>query len=375
MISAENITKTKTFTDVNFSFEKGIMCILSPADKDKNELLTAISGQKALCSGSLTGEAVCGYVAKGAPLPSNLKVSEYIGFVMRAKGVPFFADELKEKLGDVYGRSVSSLSNLMRYKTAVIAELIYSPDVLLLEAPSFALTFEESEDIFAFIEELSAETPVIFTSERVSEARTYADHTLVLLNGKQLFFGSSENMIAETEKEGALTVKVKGDGEKVKAIFEKYGAEILQSVRKGTYKCVLSVSESEKTEIRNAVAANGLALLEMKSEGDDLKQLVTVLTEKENALRMAYEDEKAEAEIKTLNQLKDQLTFTHEEDNVYETDDDGDGDEDKNVSDEAPRKALSEEEKEKKRRALFGHSYESYDDDDDGESTLFSSKN
>jgi len=351
------------------------MCILSPADKDKNELLTAISGQKALCSGSLTGEAVCGYVAKGAPLPSNLKVSEYIGFVMRAKGVPFFADELKEKLGDVYGRSVSSLSNLMRYKTAVIAELIYSPDVLLLEAPSFALTFEESEDIFAFIEELSAETPVIFTSERVSEARTYADHTLVLLNGKQLFFGSSENMIAETEKEGALTVKVKGDGEKVKAIFEKYGAEILQSVRKGTYKCVLSVSESEKTEIRNAVAANGLALLEMKSEGDDLKQLVTVLTEKENALRMAYEDEKAEAEIKTLNQLKDQLTFTHEEDNVYETDDDGDGDEDKNVSDEAPRKALSEEEKEKKRRALFGHSYESYDDDDDGESTLFSSKN
>ena len=216
---------------------------------------------------------------------------------------------------------------------------------------------------------------MIFTSERVSEARTYADQTLVLLNGKQLFFGSSENMIAETEKEGALTVKVKGDGEKVKAIFEKYGAEILQSVRKGTYKCVLSVSESEKTEIRNAVAANGLALLEMKSDGDDLKQLVTVLTEKENALRMAYEDEKAEAEIKTLNQLKEQLTFTHEEDNVYETDDDGDGDEDKNVSAEVPRKALSEEEKEKKRRALFGHSYESDDDDDDGESTLFSSKN
>lgn len=374
MISAENITKTKAFTDVNFSFDKNTMCILSPADKDKEALLSALSGQKLLCKGTVTSDTEgIGYVAKGAPIPKNLKVSEYIGFVMKAKGVPFFSDEFKEKLEAVFASSITALSNLQRYKTAVIAELISSPELLLLEAPSFALTFEEADDIFAFIEEISAETPVIFTSERVSDARKYADDTLVLLSGKQLFFGSSENMIAETEKEGVLTVKVKGDEEKVKAVFEKYDAEILQSVRKGTYKCVLSVSESEKTEIRNAIAVNGLALLEMKAEGDDLKQLITALTEKENSLRMAYEDAKAEKEIKTLNQLKDQLNFTHEEENPYETEDDDEENEKPSTEDTRPH--LSEEEKERKRRALFGHSEDADDDDDDGESTLFSSKN
>ena len=145
----------------------------------------------------------------------------------------------------------------------------------------------------------------------------------------------------------------------------------MQSVRKGTYKCVMNAPESEKAAIKDAIAVSGLALLEMKAEGDDLKKVIAALDENENALRLSYEEEKAEKQIKTLNQLKlDQLNFSHEEENVFETEEDETDD-----SAKKPSRTLSEEEKEKKRRALFGYSDDDDDDDDDGESTLFSSKN
>ena len=376
MISAENLTKLKSFSGVSFSFDKGIMCVVSPTDKDKSALLSVLSGEKLPTDGSLTKDLNCvGYVAKGAPIPNNLKVSEYVRFVMSARKTPSLPDELKEKLGETFGRSVSALSVIQRYKVAIIAELISEPDVLLLERPSFSITLEEADELFAFIEEIAEETPVIFTSERVSEARKYSDTSLVLLNGKQLFFGTAEELIAETDKEGALTVKVKGDEETVKAVFEKYGAEISQSARKGTYKCVMTVPESEKSEIKKAVTLNGLALLEMKADGDDLKLLLQSLTEKEEALRTAYEEEKSEKEIKTLNQLKGgALSFSHESEDPYDQDE---GEDEESKEEEAPKKpasTLSEEEKERKRRTLFGHT-DDEDDEDDGESTLFSSKN
>ena len=374
MISAENLTKLKSFSGVSFSFEKGIMCVVSPTDSDKIALLSVLSGEKLATDGSLTKDLNCvGYVAKGAPIPKNLKVSEYVRFVMSARKTPSLPDELKEKLGESFGRSVSALSAIQRYKAAIIAELISEPDALLLERPSFSLTFEEADELFAFIEEIAEETPVIFTSERVSEARKYSDTALVLLNGKQLFFGTAEELIAETDKEGALTVKVKGDEETVKAVFEKYGSEISQSTRKGTYKCVMTVPESEKAEIKKAVALSGLALLEMKAEGDDLKLLIQSLTEKEEALRIAYEEEKSEKEIKTLNQLKGgALSFNHESDDPYDQDEDEDGETEEEAQ-KKPVSTLSEEEKERKRRALFGHTADD-DDENDGESTLFSGK-
>jgi len=373
VISAENLIKQKTVNDVNFSFENGIMCVMSQSDKDKNALLSIICGLLKADKGEIKRDAEkIGYVAQGAPIPKTLKVSEYIQFAMRAKNILYFSDELKEKADELLPHTVSGLTNAQRYKAAIISELVDEPDLLLLERPSFDITFEEADELFEFIEEIAEETPVVFTSERVSELRKYSDNALILLNGKQLFFGSAEQFSAEMEKEGTLTVKVKGNIEKVKAVFEKYGAEILESVRKGTFKCVMNVSSDTKAEIRREIASGGLALLEMKADGDDLKKLIEILENKENELRMASDDEKAENEIKTLDSLRaETLQFSHDTDNRFEDTEDGD----ENAENEAPAKttsALTEDEKEKKRRALFLHSNDD-EDDDEGGSTLFSS--
>lgn len=373
MISAENLTKQKTLNDVNFSFENGIMCVMSQSDKDKSELLSIICGLLKADKGEIKCDTEkIGYVSAGAPIPKTLTVSEYIEFAMRAKNILFFPDELKEKAGDLIPHTISALTNAQRYKAAIISELVDEPDLLLLERPSFNISFEEADELFEFIEEIAEETPVIFTGERVSELRKYSDNALILLNGKQLFFGSAEEFSNEMEKEGTLTVKVKGNIEKVKAVFEKYGAEILESVRKGTFKCIMSVSSNARTEIRRDIASNGLALLEMKADGDDLKKLIEILENKENELRMASEDEKAEKEIKTLDSLRaEALQFSHDTENRFEEDEDGV----ENAEKEVPAKktsSLTEEEKEKKRRALFLHSNDD-EDDDEGGSTLFSS--
>ncbi len=372
MISAENLTKQKTLNDVNFSFENGIMCVMSQSEKDKSALLSIICGLLKADKGEIKCDAEkIGYVSAGAPIPKTLTVSEYIEFAMRAKNILFFPDELKEKAGDLITHTISALTNAQRYKAAIISELVDEPDLLLLERPSFNISFEEADELFEFIEEIAEETPVIFTGERVSELRKYSDNALILLNGKQLFFGSAEEFSNEMEKEGTLTVKVKGNIEKVKAVFEKYGAEILESVRKGTFKCIMSVSSNARTEIRRDIASNGLALLEMKADGDDLKKLIEVLENKENELRMASEDEKAEKEIKTLDSLRaEALQFSHDTENRFEEDEDGE----ENAEKEVPAKktsSLTEEEKEKKRRALFLHSNDD-EDDDEGGSTLFS---
>ena len=373
MISAENLTKQKTLNDVNFSFENGIMCVMSQSEKDKSALLSIICGLLKADKGEIKCDAEkIGYVSAGAPIPKTLTVSEYIEFAMRAKNILFFPDELKEKAGDLITHTISALTNAQRYKAAIISELVDEPDLLLLERPSFNISFEEADELFEFIEEIAEETPVIFTGERVSELRKYSDNALILLNGKQLFFGSAEEFSNEMEKEGTLTVKVKGNIEKVKAVFEKYGAEILESVRKGTFKCIMSVSSNARTEIRRDIASNGLALLEMKADGDDLKKLIEILENKENELRMASEDEKAEKEIKTLDSLRaEALQFSHDTENRFEEDEDGA----ENAEKEVPAKktsTLTEEEKEKKRRALFLHSDDD-EDDDEGGSTLFSS--
>lgn len=356
MILAENLKKTDYFTVTEMKYEGGLMCVLSPQSKDKNAFLRTVCGYFSADSGILdTDLDNIAYVSKGAPIPKNLTVKEYLEFLMRSCKAVQASEDILQVLDDVYDKTFGSLTNYQRMRAAILCEMAVEPQCLIIEEPSYALSYDEADKIYALIEELSQRVDIIFATDKVSEMRIYADLALVMLDGQQLYFGETDQLFEKLDENGVLTVKLKGKLESIEQIFMKYDAEITPLVRKDTYKCVLTADAVEREMIRKEVVSAGMAILEMKADGDSLKKMISVMEQKEEEQRLDYEEAKVQEQVVTLDQLKDNMQKTDED----EMSDSEDGPDTQQLSD--GRVARSGK---ANMSSLFYHDEDDEDDDD-----------
>ena len=73
-----------------------------------------------------------------------------------------------------------------------------SPEVLLLDEPTSALDPETSRSLMKTIQSLCKDRrlTIVVATHRVSEARDYAHHALVLRDGRVVHFGDSEQVLS-----------------------------------------------------------------------------------------------------------------------------------------------------------------------------------
>ena len=196
--------KTEVLKGINFSVEKGEICVLlGPSGSGKSTLLNIIGGIDSADSGyiSINGEKTAdmnekaltnyrrrhlGYVFQMYNLIPNLNVKENIEVGAYLSDKSLDIDELLKTLGLYEHRHKlpNQLSGGQQQRTAIGRAIVKNPDILLCDEPTGALDYKTSKEILKLIETVNQKygnTVVMVTHN--DAIKDMADHVVRIRDG------------------------------------------------------------------------------------------------------------------------------------------------------------------------------------------------
>ena len=222
-LSKEYVKGTRAVDSLDLEIKPGeIFGFLGPNGAGKSttiKMMTGIwdpeEGYIILNGTSITKDAIeaqksFGYVPDVPDMFLKLKGIEYLNFISDVYNVS--EKERKEKIEkytkqfgiyDNLGDMIQSYSHGMRQKLLVVAALIHSPKILILDEPMTGLDPKASHDLKEMMREYTKEGNTVFFSTHVLEvAEKLCDRIGIINKGKLIFVGTYEEM-KEMFKENA----------------------------------------------------------------------------------------------------------------------------------------------------------------------------
>lgn len=197
--------KTEVLKGINFSVEKGEICVLlGPSGSGKSTLLNIIGGIDSADSGyiSINGEKTAdmnekaltnyrrrhlGYVFQMYNLIPNLNVKENIEVGAYLSDRSLDIDELLKTLGLYEHRHKlpNQLSGGQQQRTAIGRAIVKNPDILLCDEPTGALDYNTSKEILKLIEDVNQKygNTVIMVTHN-DAIKNMADRVIKLRDGQ-----------------------------------------------------------------------------------------------------------------------------------------------------------------------------------------------
>lgn len=196
--------KTEVLKGINFSVEKGEICVLlGPSGSGKSTLLNIIGGIDSADSGyiSINREKTAdmnekaltnyrrrhlGYVFQMYNLIPNLNVKENVEVGAYLSDDPLDVDELLKTLGLYEHRHKlpNQLSGGQQQRTSIGRAIVKNPDILLCDEPTGALDYNTSKEILKLIEDVNQKygNTIIMVTHN-DAIKNMADRTVKLRDG------------------------------------------------------------------------------------------------------------------------------------------------------------------------------------------------
>ncbi len=206
---------TVALHDVTLAVSTGeVRGLLGPNGSGKSSLMKTIIGLTKPSYGSIQVlgydvrtnpmeiKKIVGYVPESPRLYEFLTATEYLDFIADVRGIPYeqkkeriarFVDalDLEGKQGDM----ISSYSQGMKQKVAIIGALLHRPRVLLLDEPLNGLDPKSARLVKELIHGLAREgVSVMFSTHILEIAEAICDKLTILQGGKILAEGTSKDL-------------------------------------------------------------------------------------------------------------------------------------------------------------------------------------
>ncbi|MGH9360189.1 MAG: ABC transporter ATP-binding protein [Terriglobia bacterium] len=307
MIEVQQLTKrygpTLAVCDVSFEVRKGeVLGFLGPNGAGKTTTMRVITGYLPPSSGKVTvaGHDVVeesiearrhiGYLPESPPVYTDMRVSEYLAFVGRIKGVPRRdlrrrVDEVSEKcaITNVQSRQVGRLSKGFRQRVGLAQALIHNPDVLVLDEPTAGLDPKQIIETRELIRSLAGQHTVILSTHILPEVSKTCERVVVINAGAVVAVGSPDDLTRRLQGFETVLVTAEGPHNEVKTALEKVQGVTLVEEREAadarvTYEVHADKEKDVRAEIARAVVESRWRLLELRSSGLSLEDIFLKLT-------------------------------------------------------------------------------------------------
>lgn len=314
MIEVQQLTKrygpTLAVSDVSFEVSKGeVLGFLGPNGAGKTTTMRVITGYLPPTSGKVTvaGYDVAeesiearrhtGYLPENPPVYQEMRVSEYLAFVGRIKGVPRGelrkrAADVSEKcaITDVQSRQIGKLSKGYRQRVGLAQALIHNPDVLVLDEPTAGLDPKQIHETRDLIRGLSGEHTVILSTHILPEVSKTCDRVVVINAGKVAAVGTPSELTQRLQGFESVLVTAEGPGQEMKARLERVEGVSRVEERdaaegRATFEVNATKEKDVRAELARAVVESQWRLLELRTSGMSLEDIFLKLTTKEEQVR------------------------------------------------------------------------------------------
>jgi ABC-2 type transport system ATP-binding protein len=310
MIEVQQLTKrygpTLAVSDVSFEVRKGeVLGFLGPNGAGKTTTMRVITGYLPPTSGrvtvagrdvveeSLEARKHVGYLPENPPVYTDMRVSEYLAFVGRIKGVS--RRELRSRvrdvsercaITDVQPRQIGKLSKGYRQRVGLAQALIHNPDVLVLDEPTAGLDPKQIIETRELIRGLSGQHTVVLSTHILPEVSKTCDRVVVINAGKVVAVGTPEELTRRLQGFESVLVTAEGPDKEIKSKLETVEGVSLVEEREAvngrvTFEVHAGKEKDVRSELARAVVESQWRLLELRTSGMSLEDIFLRLTTKD----------------------------------------------------------------------------------------------
>ncbi|KAA0257993.1 ATP-binding cassette domain-containing protein [Deferribacter autotrophicus] len=279
--------EVKALKGVSFNVEKGeIVGFLGPNGAGKTTTMQIITGFLSPTSGEVKvdGENVSvdnmnvkrkiGYLPENNPIYNDLSVYDYLKFFADLKKVGNSKEEIKKvvsltKIEDVLNRKIDTLSKGYKQRVGLAQAILGDPEILILDEPTTGLDPNQIVEIRNLIKELGKEKTVILSTHIMQEVEQTCERVIIINKGEIVADDKIENLQGKNRR-----VVVEVDRDVNEKFFERFG--VVKTV--GTNRFEIKTDDDIRKELSRYCFDNGILILELKVEFDDLETTFRKLT-------------------------------------------------------------------------------------------------
>ena len=271
---------------------KILTCFISPTEG------TARVRGADIFEDSLSVRNSIGYLPESTPLYSEMLVLEYLRWVAEMRGLPAqsSSDRIRRvveetSLGGVIAKEIRALSKGYRQRVGLAQALLHEPPILILDEPMSGLDPNQAVEIRDLIRDIGKERTVILSTHNLAEVEVACDRVLIIANGKLVADDTPAGLRKSAGKARFLVSFLRPEGSAgtdVKGVLEKLdGVDSVRPEGPANGEISFEVRPAGDDDLRpqlfKAAVDQGLTLIELRREGQDLEGVFRDLTVEENA--------------------------------------------------------------------------------------------
>lgn len=246
---------TLALDDVTLSVRRGeIVGFLGPNGAGKSTTLRIFCGLIRATAGEAWIDGIpvarepaqarrrIGYMAENNPLPEDLRVTEYLAFRGRLKGLS--GRHLRQRVETVleacdlrrkYARHlIGSLSKGLRQRVGIADAIIAEPPITIMDEPTIGLDPHQVLKIRNLIDALRGQTTVLISSHILSEIEISCDRAIILNRGRVVAAGTTEELHREFLGHAQYHLRINADPTKATALLRQLDAKMRVQLSSGS---------------------------------------------------------------------------------------------------------------------------------------------
>ena len=280
MIEVKDLTKRyagRTAVDaISFEVEKGeVVGFLGPNGAGKSTTIrmltcflsasegTAKVGGYDIYDDSIKVRQHIGYMPENVPLYPDRRVSEYLNFRAKIKGLRYreakrAVSEAMDicSLAEVERKMVATLSKGYKQRVGLADALVNKPDLLILDEPTNGLDPNQIRQARELIKRLGDRHTILISTHILSEVEVTCGRVIIIDRGKIKASDSPQNLIRRLRKPGEILLEMSGDAESAeKELLKLDGVNDVRRLDDRAKWTSFSITTDPNVDVREDVAA------------------------------------------------------------------------------------------------------------------------
>jgi ABC-2 type transport system ATP-binding protein len=317
VIEVQHLTKrygrVTAVDDVSFRVERGeILGFLGPNGAGKTTTMRVLTGyipptegRAAVAGFDIFDQPVeakrrIGYLPETPPLYPDMRVSEYLAFVARIKGVP--RSERKGRIksvmertrvAEVAERPCAKLSKGFRQRVGLAQAILHNPDVLILDEPTAGLDPKQIIETRELIKSLAGDHTIILSTHILPEVSQTCQRVVIINKGRMVAVDTPENLTARLRGSETIYVQVDGAGIDVEpTLIQVPGVTRVSVVDRHDGVVGYEVDSARGRDVRRdlarSVVSHGWGLVELRPVRMSLEEIFLHLTTEESPAEVSH---------------------------------------------------------------------------------------